>query len=606
MLFHGVRALRLILAIVVTLFAFAPFSLASERLALVIGNSAYEHVSSLRNPVNDANDISAALTLAGFEVETQLDLGHSELLRALQSFGKRSRGADMAIIYYAGHGIEVSRRNYLIPVNASLDTDMDVAFEAVPLDRALLAVEGAQKLRLVIVDACRDNPFASTIQQTSSSRSIGRGLALIEPAGATLVAYAAKEGTIANDGTGRNSPYAEALIKVIEEPGVEIGKMFRRVRDEVLRETGGTQEPFLYGSVPAEDLYLNPPIEVPEPEPEPKVVEEEIASLDPSPQDKTFELAFWNAIVNSNDARDFEDYLERFPNGVFAGLAARRIVALKPPETEPQGRNSAEGSLSMAPSEEKVLVGAEDAPTIAAALDAPASGRDDKIPSVETAMAAPQIDRTALLAPKADALEQAPLTDPRYVAFTSEVPDIEINRDRIRAVQMQLNALGFDTGLPDGIIGPKTRAGVSAFQVSMGTDRTGEVDAFLVANLGQAISVDRATVERDVIRRHGTSTTVGNLRGLYCLDNGDGTLADGLDGRAMICNFVRPRGQGVEMQTFYAHVRRSGDDPMTGLVSRFRAAGDGQFRTDAGTEISLTSEELNLGSNRFLRSTPPG
>ncbi|MEM9031016.1 MAG: caspase family protein, partial [Pseudomonadota bacterium] len=493
-----------------TLFAFAPFSLASDRLALVIGNSAYEHVSSLRNPVNDANDISAALTLAGFEVETQLDLGHSELLRALQSFGKRSRGADMAIIYYAGHGIEVSRRNYLIPVNASLDTDMDVAFEAVPLDRALLAVEGAQKLRLVIVDACRDNPFASTIQQTSSSRSIGRGLALIEPAGATLVAYAAKEGTIANDGTGRNSPYAEALIKVIEEPGVEIGKMFRRVRDEVLRETGGTQEPFLYGSVPAEDLYLNPPIEVPEPEPEPKVVEEEIASLDPSPQDKTFELAFWNAIVNSNDARDFEDYLERFPNGVFAGLAARRIVALKPPETEPQGRNSAEGSVTMAPSEEKVLVGAEDAPTIAAALDAPASGRDDKIPSVETAMAAPQIDRAALLAPKADALEQAPLTDPRYVAFTSEVPDIEINRDRIRAVQMQLNALGFDTGLPDGIIGPKTRAGVSAFQVSMGTDRTGEVDAFLVANLGQAISVDRATVERDVIRRHGTSTTVGN------------------------------------------------------------------------------------------------
>ena len=153
----------------------------------------------------------------------------TELRRALQQFARAAAVAEFAVVYYAGHGIEVDGRNFLIPVDARLSSDADVEFETVPLDLVMQSLRRATAFRLAILDACRDNPFA---------RSIGRGLAGVEPAGETLVAYAAKESTVAADGVGRNSPYTEALLRYLEEPDLEVGLMFRKVRDAVLAATG--------------------------------------------------------------------------------------------------------------------------------------------------------------------------------------------------------------------------------------------------------------------------------------------------------------------------------------------------------------------------------
>ena len=144
-------------------------------------------------------------------------------------------------MFYAGHGIEIRGINYMIPVDAKLASDRDAEDEAISLDRLLQSVEGAKRLGLVILDACRDNPFAQKMVRSSGSRSIGKGLGNIEPEGTTLVAYAAKHGQTAEDGKGRNSPYASALIRNIQTPGLEINQVFRRVHDEVMNATGKRQ-----------------------------------------------------------------------------------------------------------------------------------------------------------------------------------------------------------------------------------------------------------------------------------------------------------------------------------------------------------------------------
>jgi len=229
----------------------------SRRIALVIGNSRYKAASSLPNPSRDAAAIATALRQAGFRsVTLETDLPLDRFVNALRTFAREAETADWALIYYAGHGIEMNGINYLIPVDAKLETDRDVNYEAVPLDQVLNAVQGAGKLRVVILDACRDNPFANQMRRTTASRSIGRGLAGVEPDGGTLVAYAAKNGEVALDGEGRNSPFVTAMVKYLTVPGVEIGKFFRLVRDDVLAATARRQEPFVYGSLPSEDFFF--------------------------------------------------------------------------------------------------------------------------------------------------------------------------------------------------------------------------------------------------------------------------------------------------------------------------------------------------------------
>lgn len=231
---------------------------ADRRIALVIGNSAYANVSRLPNARKDAEAVAAMLRGARFEVvETKVDLGVRDLRRAVGDFAEAARDADIAVVYYAGHGIEVDGTNYLIPVDAKLARDFDVEDEAMALDRVVRAVDSARRLRLVILDACRDNPFQKTMKRSVGTRSLGRGLAKVEPAAAdTLIAFSAKAGSVALDGDGENSPFTAALLKHFPTPGLDVRIAFGRVRDDVLASTKRAQEPFVYGSLGGRTIAL--------------------------------------------------------------------------------------------------------------------------------------------------------------------------------------------------------------------------------------------------------------------------------------------------------------------------------------------------------------
>jgi tetratricopeptide (TPR) repeat protein len=239
--------------------ATAPVADPGTRVALVIGNGAYRKVPALTNPPRDAAAVAAGLRRSGFQtVIVQNDLPKEALEAALREFARAAENSDWALVYYAGHGLEMSGVNYLVPIDAKLETDRDVAFEAVPLDHVLRAVEGAKKLRLVMLDACRDNPFASQMRRTTASRSIGRGLAAVEPQTGSLVVFAAKDGETALDGdTDANSPFVAAFLRELSVPGIEIRKLFDLVRDDVLDATDNKQQPFTYGSLPGrQDFYF--------------------------------------------------------------------------------------------------------------------------------------------------------------------------------------------------------------------------------------------------------------------------------------------------------------------------------------------------------------
>jgi uncharacterized caspase-like protein len=216
-------------------------------------------VAHLPNPVSDAQLVGDALRNAGVEVTVAQDLDRAGMVTTLRTFARKADNSDWAVIYYAGHGMEMDGKNYLIPVDATLETDRDIPDETLSLDRVLSAVSGARQLKLVILDACRNNPFAQQMKVTVASRAMQRGLSRVEPVNATLVVYSAKEGTTADDGDGANSVFAASISKRILEPGVEINKVFRLVTRDVLTETGNRQQPFVYGSLPPDDFILVPP-----------------------------------------------------------------------------------------------------------------------------------------------------------------------------------------------------------------------------------------------------------------------------------------------------------------------------------------------------------
>ena len=253
---HGLKAVRslavVVMAVVVLVVPAVVF--ADGRVALVVGNSTYAHIGRLPNPDNDARDMSTALRRLGFEVTTEFDADRVELTAALRAFTRRSAGADVSLVFYAGHGIEMDGVNYLVPVDARLERDVDVRFETVTVDDLLVSTSGAS-LRLLILDACRNNPLARSMQRTAATRTVSGGSFsdLNEDllGDETLVAYAAAAGTTAADGRGRNSPYTAALLSHLETP-LEIGLLFRRVRAEVLASTNGAQRPHEYHSLVSE------------------------------------------------------------------------------------------------------------------------------------------------------------------------------------------------------------------------------------------------------------------------------------------------------------------------------------------------------------------
>src|SRR3954453_3378490 len=292
---------------------------AEKRVALVLGNSAYQNVAPLPNPVNDAATIAATLKGAGFDVvDSRHDLPAAETRRVLRDFADRTRDADIAVVYYAGHGIEVDGSNYLIPVDAKLERDTDVYDEALSLDRVLLAIEPAKRLRLVILDACRDNPFAKSMKRTVASRAIGQGLAKVEPTSPNmLIAYSAKAGSTALDGDSKNSPFTIALAKHLTTPGLDVRRAFGFVRDDVLKNTSNRQEPFVYGSLGGEDVALVPAASVPSGPPNTQAEAR-----------RDYELALQ---IGNKDA--LNAFLTQYPDGFYANLARIQLAKISAEET---------------------------------------------------------------------------------------------------------------------------------------------------------------------------------------------------------------------------------------------------------------------------------
>jgi tetratricopeptide (TPR) repeat protein len=236
----------------------AASAVASRKVALIVGNGSYSNADKLDNPPRDARLMADTFRNLGFHVVTLAnDLPRDRFFAALRQFGSEAEKADWAVVYYAGHGMEIGGVNYLIPTDAKLVADNDAETQAVALEQVIAAVSGARKLRLVLLDACRNNPFEQKMQRTMAVKLVSKGLSNIEPEAGFMVVYAAKAGEIALDGDTTNSPFATALARDIMEPKVEVRKLFDVVRDDVWKATGGQQQPFTYGSLPGrEDFYF--------------------------------------------------------------------------------------------------------------------------------------------------------------------------------------------------------------------------------------------------------------------------------------------------------------------------------------------------------------
>ena len=233
-----------------------PAQAAGRRIALLIGNGAYKNAHQLDNPPRDAKLIADTLRGIGFQTVTLAnDLTRDMFFEALHKFAADAEKADWAVIYYAGHGLEIGGVNYLVPVDAKLAADKDAETEAVALDQLIAAASGARKLRLLMLDACRDNPFAPTMQRTIALKLVDKGLSDIEPSTGFMVVYAAKHGETALDGEGVDSPFAVAVARDVKQPRVEVRKLFDIVRDDVWTATKHAQEPFTYGSPPGRDDF---------------------------------------------------------------------------------------------------------------------------------------------------------------------------------------------------------------------------------------------------------------------------------------------------------------------------------------------------------------
>jgi hypothetical protein len=427
-------AFRFLVFLIVSIWLGGSSAFAEKRVALVIGNSAYQKVARLPNPANDAAAVAAMLKAAGFDsVESKLNVPANELRKTLREFAARIRDADIAVVYYAGHGIELDGTNYLIPVDATLETDGDVLDETIPLERVLFAVEPARQLRLVILDACRDNPFAKTMKRTIAARAVGRGLAKIEPTSPnTMIAFAAKAGSTASDGDSKNSPFAAALVEHLPKPGLDLRRAFGFVRDEVLKNTGNKQEPYVYGSLGGDDVPLVPAKSVamgPQGDPQAAVR-------------RDYELALQLATRYG-----WEAFLTQYPDGFYANLAKGQLQKIGAEEARVAAAEKARSA-----EQEKARLAAEGAKQAeqAKAAAAAKTAEDariaaEKVKQIEQEKAA-AAERTRAAAEKVAAEKKEQLA---ALSPPAGKPEQQTQVDLPRALQAELRRVGCNTGTVD-------------------------------------------------------------------------------------------------------------------------------------------------------------
>jgi uncharacterized caspase-like protein len=426
------RRLAAFVAVVLAVCLASQSSLAGKRVALVIGNSSYQNVAALANPANDATAITEMFRKASFDVvESRRDLKYMDMRRALRDFADKARGADIAVIYFAGHGLEVDGTNYVVPVDAVLERDADVDDEAIGLNRILLAAEPATKLRLVILDACRDNPFAKKMKRTIASRSLGRGLIGVEANKPnTFIAFAAKEGSTAADGDGRNSPFSTALLKHLTRPGLDIRKAFGYVRDDVMSATGNQQEPYTTNSLGGDDVALVPAAASP-----PAASGNANADIR-----RDYELAervgtreAWDSFVAANPSGFYADLAKAQRNKLAAETARLAATEKARNAAEEQARLAAEGAR--ASEQAKAAAQSKAAEEARLAAERKKQIEDAKLAAAEQAKTAAQakaaederltLEKARLEAEKAKKLEEARIASAAQATPKPDKPDAD-------------------------------------------------------------------------------------------------------------------------------------------------------------------------------------
>ncbi len=425
----------------------------AKRVALVIGNSAYQAAAPLPNPANDARAMSQKLQSLGFEIVEGFDLDHDGMHDVFRSFARAARGAEVATVFYAGHGIAVDGKNYLVPVDASLNDPNDWKFQVYPLDDIMKTVKHSAGASLIFVDACRDNPLAGELARSmgkSSRSAASRGLARVAPkrtGKGMVIAFATADGKTASDGEGANSPFTTALLNNLGAANTDITTVMSRVTGEVLETTNQVQRPWvessLTGSVILNSVAATAAVAV-APDATPAVAAAPVtAGLAPD-----IEQMMFDAARTSGDAADYRAYLDMFPQGIFAQLANNAI-------------KRAERAASQ-------QVAAVAAPVIQPAVASP----------VRTTMPTAGLNAPLMLQ-VTDALRAVP-------GSQATETELYLTKAQKREVQGRLNALGLNVGGMDGSWGGKTRSGISQWQAQNGLIPTSFLNAsqhqLLVAN----------------------------------------------------------------------------------------------------------------------------
>ena len=318
------------LSIAVALLITAGSANAQSRVALVIGNGAYLREPVLPRTVRDATEVAKSFERLGFSTIRAFDASYGDIRSAIRRFNDLTVGVEFAVVYFAGYGVEVRGENYLLPTDADLQTELDVPNEGISLHSLMQSVGRANALGLIILDASRDNPAVARMRGAVLARALNRGLARVEPGENVVVAYAARDGTVADD----SGLYTAALLKFLETPGLDINLMFRKVRDEVMAQSNHRQQPFTYGSLPNKPIYLK----------EPSIFMQTVEPKVP-PADETI----WQAIRESSDSRLLSEFLEKYPSSAHAGEARVRLAALSQQTDRPAASQRTESPTTSRP-----------------------------------------------------------------------------------------------------------------------------------------------------------------------------------------------------------------------------------------------------------------
>ena len=403
---------------------------AERRVALVIGNADYEHATGLRNPGNDATDVAETLKKLDFEVLLGRDLDQQEFAKTIEQFARALDDADIGLFFYAGHGLQMNDKNYLVSINARLENEFLLSSETIELDAIVRLMESKASTNLVFLDACRNNPLTENLRRSLAalkrSAQLGRGLARMESSGRdTLFAFAAAPGQEAADGSERNSPFTAALLRHIPRQGVEVSVMLKEVAADVRRDTRNAQRPQQLSDMSRLFYFANAPAAA--------APAQVVEKSTPAP-DRTLDVAYWNSAQVSNDCDSVRAYIQRFPDGAFidlARLAERRLCTMARRVTAPP---------------EPAAPGAADA-SAPPLTPAPPPAASDQAPRPEPAV---QPNIAAL---------------PEIAALPPEPPAAAVAQDGIlaRNIQLELIRLGCAKGDPEDDWNPAARDALRKF-----------------------------------------------------------------------------------------------------------------------------------------------